>query len=310
MTRFGFAILAATCLSACAANTPDATTQPEAQTESDIQTPLQLTEVWALDGFDAPESVIPTPSGDGYFVSNVGGDSTDADNNGAISLIGRDGTMINRNWVTGTDTVPLHAPKGMTVVENEKGVTLLVTDVDHVAFILTGEGRLAKRLPAPGAEFLNDIAKGPDASAFISDSAGDRIYKLENDAITIWLENERLGGVNGLQMVGDRLLATTMRGGELLSIDLETKAITGLAAGMENADGIGLRSDGSYIITSWPGQIWHARTGEAPELLQDTSSSTVNIDDELLMNDIYLVDDNLLITPNCMPGTVRAYRID
>lgn len=287
--------------------TPDQQTAPDTQLE--LSAPLQLTESWVLDGFDAPESIIPAWDGNGYYVSNVGGDGTAQDNNGAISLISADGQMIDRNWVTGTDAVPLHGPKGMTIVENDKGIALLVTDIDHIAFILTEDGRLAKRLPAPGATFLNDIAKGPThpergETAFISDSANARIYKLENDAITVWLEDERLGGVNGLQMVGDHLLVTTMSAGELLRVDLDTKAITGLAAGMENADGIGLRSDGSYIISSWPGQLWHVRVGEAPILMQDTSG-----DDPMLMNDILLVDDDTLVTPNWQPGTVRGYTV-
>ncbi|GLQ20710.1 hypothetical protein ACFFUB_01490 [Algimonas porphyrae] len=296
-----------TALLACAPETAlDNATSAESAEQPITETiALTLNEAWVLDGFDAPESVIATQDGRGYYVSNVGGDGTAQDNDGVISLVGTNGTILERNWVAGTDAVPLHAPKGMTLVENDKGLTLLATDIDHVAFILADEGRLAKRLPAPDATFLNDIAKGPGASAFLSDSANARIYKLEDDTITVWLEDDRLGGVNGLQMEGDRLLVTTMSAGELLSIDLETKAITGLAAGMENADGIGLRSDGSYIISSWPGQLWHVREGEAPVLLQDTSGE----EGATLMNDILLVDDATLITPNWMPGTVRGYRV-
>lgn len=306
-----FATALTSSLSACMAADdaqPEASATPEIveAPQADAQTKtLSLTESWVLDGFDAPESVIPTRDGTAYYVSNVGGEGTAQDNNGAISLISTDGRMIDRDWVTGTDAVPLHAPKGMTLVENDKGLALLVTDIDHVAFILADEGRLAKRLPAPGASFLNDVAKGPGESAFISDSANARIYKLENDAITVWLEDERLGGINGLQMDGGRLLVTTMSAGELLSVDLKTKAITGLAGGMENADGIGLRSDGSYIISSWPGQLWHVRDREAPALLQDTRAD----EGATLMNDILLVDDGTLITPNWMPGTVRGYRV-
>lgn len=268
-----------------------------------------LTQIWVLDGFDAPESVIPAWDGNGYYVSNVGGDGTAMDGNGAISRISPDGRMLDRDWVTGTDEVPLHAPKGMAIVEDDKGPALLVTDIDHVAFILADTGRLAKRLPAPGASFLNDIAKGPGQSAFISDSRNARIYKLEDDVITVWLEDDRLAGVNGLMMDGGRLLVTTMSAGELLSVDPDTKEITSLAAGMENADGMGRRADGSYMVSSWPGQLWHVRDGEAPTLLQDTTLETVGEDAVVAMNDVLFLEDTV-VAPNWFPGTVRAYRID
>ncbi|MEM7728013.1 MAG: hypothetical protein AAF311_01930 [Pseudomonadota bacterium] len=302
-------------LSACAGGSIDPADTSQAETgtaevqavasESQAVSIPVLTEDWVLDGLDAPESVIPTLAGDGYYVSNVGGEGTDRDNDGAISRIGLDGTMIERDWITGTDAVPLHAPKGMTVMRSGKGDALLVTDIDHVAFILAAEGRLAKRLPAPGAGFLNDIAKGPGESAFISDSANARIYRLENDEITVWLEDDRLRGVNGLMMDKGRLLVTTMSAGELLSIDPETQEITVLAGGMESADGIGVRADGSYMVSSWPGRLWHVREGEAPTLLQDTSGE----DGAIYMNDVLFLEDRA-IAPNWMPGTVRAYHIE
>jgi hypothetical protein len=303
------ALLLSAALIACTAEAPPAEdiAAPDASATSEPSVPT-LTEGWVLTGLDAPESVIETPDGTAYFVSLVGGDSTAKDNNGAIALISKDGEVINPNWVTGTDAVPLHAPKGMTIVENEKGVTLLVTDIDHVAFILADEGRLAKRLPAPGASFLNDVAKGPGASAFISDSRNARIYKLENDAITVWLEDERLAGVNGLQMDGDALLVSTMVAGELLSVDLSTKAITGLATGMVNADGIGVRADGSYMLSSYTGQLWHVRPGEMPTLMLDMGVDAVGEANLVSMNDVLFLDDTV-IAPNWRPGSVRTYMI-
>ncbi|MGB6228520.1 MAG: hypothetical protein WBF53_00150 [Litorimonas sp.] len=300
MTRLVLSLLACLTLTACSTDAPPA--------EENAPVP-RLTELWVLDGFDAPESVIPAWNGDGYYVSNVGGEGTTQDNDGAISRIGADGRMIDRNWVTGTDAVPLHAPKGMAVVETDKGPALLVTDIDHVAVILADTGRLAKRLPAPGATFLNDIAKGPGETAFISDSRNARIYKMEDDEITPWLEDERLAGVNGLLLDRGRLLVSTMSAGELLSIDFDTKAISGLATGMQNADGIGVRADGSYLLSSWPGQLWHVREGEAPTLLLDTRAETVGEENVVAMNDV-LFEEERVIAPNWFPGTVRAYRMD
>ena len=313
MNRFIPTLLVSTALVACAPESSEMEeveiAEAEAAVEASVPSVPTLTESWVVEGLAQPESVIETPDGTGYFVSLVGGESTGQDNNGAIAIISKDGTLTDGSWVTGTEEVPLNAPKGMAIAENEKGVTLLVTDVDHIAFILVDEGRLAKRLPAPGASFLNDVTKGPGASAFISDSRNARIYKLENDEITVWLEDERLGGVNGLMMNGDALLVSTMSAGELLSVDLETKAITGLAAGMENADGIGVRADGSYMLSSWPGQLWHVREGEAPTMMLDTRVETVGQENVIAMNDVLFLDDTV-IAPNWFPGSVRAYRIE
>jgi hypothetical protein len=94
-----------------------------------------------------------------------------------------------------------------------------------------------------------------------------------------------------------------MSAGELLIINPETKAIDVIGAGMENADGIGQLSDGSFIISSWPGQLWHVN-GLVQTLLQDTTGDT-----PILMNDILLSGD-MLITPNWVPGTVRGYGVE
>lgn len=306
MTRTLSFLLLSTALIACSAE-PSTEIQAQIEAESapdtDVETqPIRLTELWVLDGFDAPESVIKVGDGSGYYVSNVGGDGSTRDNDGAISRLTSDGQMLDRNWVTGTQAMPLHAPKGMAIATDG---SLLVTDIDHLVIIDPDSQMITARIPAEGAAFLNDVARGPGDVALISDSGNARIYAYEAGAITIWLEDDRLAGINGLQMQNGRLLVTTMRDGDLLSIDPTTKALTGLATGMVNADGIGLRSDGSYIISSWPGQLWHARDGQAPILLQDTSGETGAV----LMNDILLADDGLLVTPNWMPGTVRGYSV-
>jgi len=319
MTRLLTALLLSSALVACSAPdasepdaAADAATTPETESTQTVvavqmspanDTP-SLRQYWQLDGFDAPESVIEAGN-EILYVSNVGGDGSAQDNNGVISKIGMNGTMIDRNWVTATETRVLNGPKGMALIPNDLGTeTLVVADIDHIVLIDVDSAEIVKRIPADGAGFLNDVARGQGQTALISDSANARIYMVENDVVTIWLEDERLGGVNGLHNDGDRLLVTTMSGGELLSIDWETKAITGIASGMENADGIGIRPDGSYIISSWPGQLWHVREGEAPTLIQDTSGDT-----PILMNDI-LLSGYRLVTPNWMPGTVRGYGVE
>lgn len=299
MTRLTLAAPAILLCALLAACSPSETETPIIEAPAPAQ-PLTLTELWRLDGFDGPESVIEAGDGTTLYVSNAGGDGGAKDANGVISIIGMDGTMVERSWVAGTDAMPLHGPKGMALI----GDTLIVTDIDHVVMIDVRAGEITARIPIEGALFLNDAAAGPNDTVLVSDSRTSRIHMIENGVPSVWMEDTRFGGINGLHLDGDRLLVTTMSAGELLSVDLTTKAITGLAAGMENADGIGLRADGSYIISSWPGQLWHAKVGETPTLLQDTTGDT-----PILMNDILLSGDTL-ITPNWVPGTVRGYRVE
>ncbi|GHA86457.1 ATP/GTP-binding protein [Algimonas arctica] len=303
MTRTLIALFASVAIVSCGEAEPKSETatdsaQEQSQTVAPAQ-PLALTELWVLDGFNAPESVIAAGDGTTLYVSNVGGEGSAKDGNGVISKIGLDGRMIARTWVSGTDALPLHAPKGMALI----GDTLAVTDIDHVVMIDVPTGEITARIPIDGAAFLNDAAVGPNGTVLISDSGTAKIHMIDNGVASLWLEDARLNGINGLQLDGNRLLVTTMTAGELLSVDWTTKAITGLASGMDNADGIGLHSDGNYIISSWPGQLWHVRDGETPTLLQNTSG-----DNAVLMNDILLSGDTL-VTPNWLPGTVRGYRL-
>lgn len=282
-------------LSACAE-----TSSPE-PSEMAASVPV-LEERWVLDGFDAPESVTPTGTDDHYFVSNVGGGGSEKDGNGVISIIGGKGEMINRNWVSGTDDLPLHGPKGMAVWEG----TLYVTDIDHLVLIDIETATLTTRIPIENAQFLNDVSAS-DQGVMVTDSGAAMILKLDDGAVTPWLSDDRLGGINGLLPQADRLLVTTMSAGELLSVDWDTKEITVLAGGMENADGVNQMGDGSYLISSWPGQLWRVREGEAPTLLQDTTGGEDG-EGAILMNDV-LLHEGQIIAPNWRPGTVRGYEI-
>ena len=170
----------------------------------------------------------------------------------------------------------------------------------------TNTGDITDRILIEGTDFLNDVATGRDGAFLVSNSRTKTIFAVKDGAATVWLQDDRLEWLNGLHNDGERLLVATMPRGELLAVDWETKAITGLASGMENADGIGIRNDGSYIISSWPGQLWHVHDGETPTLLQDTSGETSAV----MMNDILLVNGETLVTPNWMPGTVRAYGVE
>jgi hypothetical protein len=253
---------------------------------------LSLSEGWVLEGFESPESVIADGKG-GYFVSNVNGGGRDKDGNGFISRISANGEMLERIWADGVD-----APKGMAIWDD----TLYVADIDTLVMFDVNTGDITGRITVADASFLNDVATNYKG-VFVSDSDQARIHKLNGDTLPVWLANERFERINGLLPQNDRVLVVTMGAGELLSVDWESLAITGLAAGMKNGDGLAERNDGSFMVSSFPGQLWHVRAGEAPKLLLDTSG-----DNGISHNDT-LFEQSRVISPNWSSGTVREYNI-
>ena len=120
---------------------------------------------------------------------------------------------------------------------------------------------------------------------------------------TLWLEDARFGGINGVLGDGDRLLVSTMDTGSLFSVTADG-TITEIATGMINADGIGLVPGGGYLVSSWPGQVHYvAEDGTVTTLIDTTGDET-----PILQNDLKIFGDTVIV-PNWQPGTVTAWRV-
>ena len=74
------------------------------------------------------------------------------------------------------------------------------------------------------------------------------------------------------------------------------------SGGMIDADGIAVLSPGSFLVSRWPGRIWHVAPGGKVTSMLDTEAGGVN------QNDLTGVD-NLIVVPNWSPGTVTAWRV-
>ena len=248
--------------------------------------------LWRSEGFENPESVIADGRG-GYVVSNVNGEGWEANGEGYLTRLDATGAVIGpRRWVDG-----LNAPKGLAMANGR----LFVTDIDKLVAIDPQDGSILRRYPVEGARFLNDAAAHA-GRILVSDSGTGRIHALEDDAVSLWLEDEALAGVNGLWPEDGRLLATTMERGEILAIDWQTRAITVLADGLPDADGIARTSNGGYVISQWPGDVWYWHEGEAPRRIFERH------DPPVLMNDLTIVEDRVII-PHWLPGAVSAWQL-
>ena len=92
-----------------------------------------------------------------------------------------------------------------------------------------------------------------------------------------------------------------MAKGLLISTDADGK-IEELASGMIDADGIAALSDGSFLVSSWTGRIWHAGADGTATPILDTKAEGIN------QNDLTGVGD-IIVVPNWDPGTVTAWRV-
>lgn len=278
--------LSASALAACS-QPADA---PKDTTTIALDGPAQLEEAWVTPGFSAPEGV--AFDGETLFISNVAGEANAKDGEGWVSRVSQTGELLEEKWISG-----LNAPKGMAVRDGK----LFVSDFDAYHVIDIASGEIENTYSVEGAGFLNDITVW-QGGVYMSDSGTARIFQIDVNGYKEWLADERLGGVNGLTADGDRLLIATMSSGSLF----ETRGardLTEIASGMENADGIAVLDDASYLVSSWPGQIWHvSRTGKTTEILNTQ-------DAPVFQNDLTRVGD-LIIVPNWEPGTVTAWRVE
>ena len=151
-----------------------------------------------VDSFTGPEAVRYDADQDLYFVANFGTGETQAnDNNGFISLLRPDGTLMSLRFIAGGEGgVTLHAPRGMTIVAD----TLWVADNGAVRGFnrLTGRPVASIDMTKFGAGFLNDIAAGPGGVLYVTDTPLNRVYRILRRTATIAVDDSTLNGPNGI----------------------------------------------------------------------------------------------------------------
>lgn len=238
-------------LAGCAGQVQDDAPEP-------VDVPITVTGV----GFATPESVLHDPQADVYLVSNINGTPVDKDDNGFISRVSPDGTVIDLRWIDGaSDAVTLNAPKGMALV----GSVLYVADIDCVrAFDRVSGAPLIEVCP-PGAAFLNDMAPAPDgASVYFTDSGldasfaptgADALYRLSGDGqVTAVARDASLGAPNGVAVGARGILVATFGSGEVYALDASGNRTVILPASQRQFDGIEALADGGFLVSSWGDQ--------------------------------------------------------
>ncbi|MBW3566019.1 MAG: SMP-30/gluconolactonase/LRE family protein [Acidobacteria bacterium] len=232
----------------------------------DFETAATLSE-----GFQTPESVLYDAEQDVYFVSNINGSPLETDGNGYISRIDGDDREVRSKWIDGTaEGVALDAPKGMAIIGDE----LWVTDITRIRRFDRRSGVPAGAIEIPGATFMNDLAAGPDDTAYASDSGmklgasgfestgTDAIYRISPEGeVSQVVASTDLNGPNGILVDGSNVWAVSFSSNELYRVDGGSKADT-VTLPSGGLDGIAATRDGRIFVSSWEGETIYERTGD------------------------------------------------
>lgn len=230
-------------------------------------------------GFATPESVLVVAGQDYYLVANINGGPLDADDNGFISKVGVDGTMLELKWIDGgSDKVTLSAPKGMAIF----GGKLYVADITAVRVFDAATGAPAGDLAIEGASFLNDVAAGDDG-VYVSDTGVDgtfkgngkhAVYKLDAAGkVTKFVAGDGFEAPNGVLVNDGQVWVASFGSKDFYRVDGGKKVDvqTMPTGGLDGLDHLG---DGRLVVSSWEGKAVYVGTPGAlfTALISDVES--------------------------------------
>ncbi len=264
----------------------------------------RLEKLWETDGFSNPESVIYDKQVNVLYVSNVNGSANEKDGNGFISRVSLDGKILDKEWIKG-----LNAPKGLAMYGNK----LYTADIDTLVEIDIPTAAITNSFQIADAKFLNDVAASASGEIFVSDMMMNRILRLKDGALNIWLESPDLESPNGLLVQGDNLIlgawGVMVEGfrtdipGHLKIISLKDKSIKSLGDGSSigNLDGVEADLDGDYYVTDWmAGKLLHIeKSGEAGTLL---------VLEQGMADHEFIPEMDLIILPMMNSNKLLAYK--
>ena len=244
-----------------------------------------LEKLWQTDSVTLrnPESVLYDPISNSLYVSSMGA--------GTIVRIGLDGKVIKNDWVTG-----LTSNKGSALFNG----LLYTAETSAVAVIDVEKASVVKRIPIEGAIMLNDVAVDSKGVVYVSDTRGAKVYRIEGDKPTLYLEN--MPGANGLLTVNTNLYVLTSTSFQKVNAN---KEITKIADGFENGlDGIVMVAENEFIISNYQGILYYVTAGGTKQVLSDTRSNRI------MSNDIgYDSKTKTLYVPSFGTNRVIAYKV-
>lgn len=247
-----------------------------------------------LQGLSHPESIVYDKEMEVFYVSNMAGKE---DNDGFISKISKAGEIQDTLWVKN-----LNDPKGLLVQEDR----VFVTDVTSLVEIDRKTGKILNRKKVENAKSLNDIAADHEGNLFISDLAGNVIYKMDTSGRIIeWLKDVKLERPNGLLISGNHLFVASWgkeEPGNFLKVNTRTKEIQQVTtSGIGNLDGIQEVKPNSFYISDWgSGNIFHIDSNGTMKKVVESAKSSGDI--------LFLKDTGELVIPMNHQNALWWYR--
>jgi sugar lactone lactonase YvrE len=244
-------------------------------------------------GLDQPENLVYDSVADVYLVSNMGGGGNARDDNGFISRMRPDGTLLDARWIAGgVNGATLDAPKGLAI----HGDTLAVADIGSVHLFDRRTGTPLGSVALPGV-VMNDLAYAPDGSLWITDTGParepvpvdtskdlDAVWRVTPDGrVSAVARGLALGRPDGLVLDGGDALVATFGANRIDRVHGRTEQgrtnVLTLAGG--RVDGLRRLPDGALVVTSWDARaVWRVVPGETPRALLTgiTSPAGVAVD--------------------------------
>ena len=247
--------------------------------------------------FEMPESVLYDARRDVLYVSNFARPASPGqDASGFVSRLKVDGTIESLKWIPG-----LNRPTGMAL----HGDTLFIVERGGLTEADAGSGKIVRRTRIEGARFPNDVAVDSAGIAYVSDFAGNAIYKVANGSAEIWLKGPEISAPNGLYVDGNRLIIGNSGDQCLKAADLATRVVTSIVRlGPGTIGGIEPDGRGRWIVSHSEGEVYRIDPAGVLETLLDTRAGAAYAADFE-----YILEKRLLVVPTFIGGGVSAYRI-
>jgi hypothetical protein len=204
-------------------------------------------------GLGMPQSFIVDPQTGNYYISNIKGHISFRTNNGFITLLSPDGSIMELKLIEGGHNgVTLTAPKGILIV----GDTLYVSDTRHVRTFdkKTGEKKDQIDLTSLKASFLNGITLGPDGRIFVCETRENLIISIRPDQgnkAEVFASGKELESPNGIIYdPKSEKFYVTLASGVVGTVDKEGKVQKLMKLPAKSLSGVDLDDEGNLYVSS------------------------------------------------------------
>ncbi|RYJ36419.1 Periplasmic ATP/GTP-binding protein [Flavobacterium anhuiense] len=255
------------------------------------------TKVWESDSlFLKPESALYDSSKKIVYISNINGEYLAKYGNGFISKIKTNGQIEVLKWIDGLDN-----PQGMALFKNK----LFVADINKVLQINTNTSKIEKVYKVDSAKFFNDVTSDAKGDIYISDCFDNKIYKISDGEIKVWLESDFLSMPNGLLCRKDEVLILNMKSRTAFAVNKSTGKAYEIFNRIDNLDGIASDGGNGLLVSgAWQGQVFHIDSKGNKKLIIDLGK------EKIAAADIeYIAEKKLLIVPT-LNKTVLGYHLE